>query len=147
MRYFLPALLAALLFSGCGLFRGPATQATITAIEVTSFPNSDGGNPWDEDSDPDLTIWITTGANVLYEHDETRANVAQTALPVRFNLAGYRLPDLGQSYEVGLFEMDGTDNEFIGNASFWPQNHTDDRPESIDVAGNAVSYRVFIDWE
>lgn len=143
-------LLFAWPFAGCDAILDSLTPdaVSVTGITLTSFPTTDGGASWDLTDDADLIFTITTQSSVLYEDNYYYEDVTSANLPLGMYMSNaYQLPTLAQTYYIRIWDHDDfSSHDFVGEATFVPNDHVNNQPTEIPFSSSTISGSVLVNW-
>ncbi|MEL6537756.1 MAG: hypothetical protein AAFQ98_20210 [Bacteroidota bacterium] len=146
----LVAMATTVFLSGCDLVLDSLTPdaVEVTGIIIDTFPTTDDGSSWDLLDDADLTFSIASGTSVLYEDGVYYEDVTADNLPLSMFLnTAYQLPTLNQSYTIQLYDDDDfSADDFIGQASFNPNDFAIAGEPEIPFSSGTIAGRVLVNW-
>lgn len=125
----------------------PASALIVNSINVTRFPQTDGGGGWDLTSGPEvyITIETSTGSVVfdspVYFEDATAPVLFTQGFPVTLQP--------GTSYTISCYDFDTTDaDDFMaGMSGFIPGNYDNSGfPTTLSLTSTDLDVTLSVTW-
>lgn len=134
-------------FTGCSSLVTPK-GVKITAVEISSYPNTNNGLAWDLLDGPDLTFAISNGNSSIYTDTNFYGNISSDNLPLTMSVSSpFLLPSIEQEYTLQLFDKDEIiGNTLMGEATFNPKDHSRSKPEKISFSSSTISGSITLEW-
>lgn len=131
----------------CGVQITPS-KILVSAIRVLQFPETmDNGDPWDDASGPDLIISLAVNNIEFWTSSVSFTDVELGEVYSFGSIPPLQITEVETTYELGLFDLDGTDSELIGSYSFQFYTSNNGFP-TLPILGNSpLIFELDLDYE
>jgi hypothetical protein len=122
----------------------------ITGIELRNYPGFDGSIQWDEGSNPDLQVTLTTGQNCSsdYDHATEVGYEASSNMIYGWSSLSWIYPNISEELTICLFDIDAPAlPDYMGSASFRPIDYLDGEwPGYITISAAGMTVGIYLSY-